>query len=102
MVHNSGEARTIATEWADRCASLLSRSDWERVCTALGELHDQLREEIPDEAEFEVVFPYLVSGVIHRLGDLPIETLAQAQVYASSAQQDHRALADTWMQRNRH
>jgi len=100
MAHNSGEVHAVAAEWAERCAPLLSTLDWARVHTALSELHDQLREDIPDEAEFELVFADLVSGIIHRLGDAPVETQSQAQVYASSAEHDHRVQAESWLQRH--
>ena len=48
MDHNPGAAHAVAIEWADRCAALLSMHAWEHVSAALGELHDQLREDIRD------------------------------------------------------
>jgi hypothetical protein len=100
MARNPGEARAVAEEWAERCAPLLSMRDWATVHAALGELHDQLREDIPDEAEFALVFADLVSGIIRRLGDAPVQSLSQAHVYACSGEDDHRALADAWLHRH--
>src|SRR5262245_57409832 len=92
----------VAYEWAERCALLLSHHDWQQVCEALGEIHDQLREDIPDDTQFDRLFPSLVAGLIERLGGLGIESLAQAQVYRCSADGEHRARASSWMQQHLH
>jgi hypothetical protein len=102
MIDGSMRLHNVAHEWAERCAPLLSHQDWQRVREAIGELHDQLREDVPDETEFDRLFSDLVAGVIDRLGSLGIESWAQAQVYRCSANGDHRARATSWMQQHRH
>jgi hypothetical protein len=88
---------TLVTELVDRCTALLSDADWDRVYRALTEMHDQLREDVPDEEEFCAIFPEFVAGLIQRLGDRPVAGLAQAQVYANSATPEHRACAGAWI-----
>jgi hypothetical protein len=92
------EARKhLVAELVDRCAALLSDADWDRVYGALTEMHDQLREDVPDEEEFCAFFPDFVAGLVHRLGDQRVAGLAQAQVYANSAAAEHRAWAGAWI-----
>jgi hypothetical protein len=87
----------LVEELVERCASLLSSDDWDRVYVALTEMHDQLREDVPDEEEFCTFFPDFVAALIGRLGNQPVCGLAQAQVYANSASADHRAWAGAWI-----
>lgn len=91
---------SLVEEIADRCVKLLSAGDWDRVYAALAEMHDQLREDIPDEEEFCVFFPQVVARLIDRLGDRPIGVLAQAQVYANSADPVQRADAGAWIKQH--
>jgi hypothetical protein len=89
--------KNLVAELVDRCAILLSQADWDRVYRALGEMHDQLREDVPDEEEFGALFPEFVAGLVHRLGDQRVAGLAQAQVYSNSAAAEHRAWAGAWI-----
>jgi hypothetical protein len=102
MIHSASELHRIAREWVDRCATLLSTADWERVRHALGEMHDQLREDVVDDAEFDELFADLVAGLIDRLGNHPVVSLSQAQIYLGSGDETHRAAANSWLQRNQH
>jgi hypothetical protein len=102
MIHNSPELHRLALQWVDRCATLLSAQDWERVRQALGDMHDQLREDVPDEAEFDELFGDLVAGLIDRLGSHQVQSLPQAQIYLFSADEAHRISAATWLEANRH
>lgn len=90
----------FAHELVERCAKLLSAGDWKKVYSALSEMHDQLREEIPDDERFCAVFPEFVAGLIDRLGDGDIHSLEQAQVYANSANAAHRNVAGVWIKQH--
>jgi hypothetical protein len=102
MIQHSTGLHQLALEWVDRCATLLSAQDWEQVRRALGEMHDQLREDVPDEAEFDELFAELVAGLIDRLGNNKVESLPQAQIYLYSGDEAHRAAAAAWLEANRH
>ena len=102
MIHNSAELHQLALQWVDRCATLLSPHDWEHVRHALGEMHDQLREDVPDDAEFDELFADLVSGLIDRLGNRRVDSLPQAQIYLYSADETHRIAGTSWLEANRH
>jgi hypothetical protein len=102
MIQHSTEPHQLALQWVDRCAALLSAQDWERVRRALGEIHDQLQEDVPDEAEFDELFADLVAGLIDRLGNHQVDSRPQAQIYSYSADEHHRAWAAAWLEANRH
>src|SRR5438105_5036486 len=97
---DSPQLSALAQELAARCAAILEPQDWDRIVIALGEMHDQLLEDIPDEGEFDLLFPDVVAGLIDRLGNTPVQCRPQAQVYISSADEDHRARARAWLQEN--
>ena len=100
MSPSSSVQDRFTQELVERCAKLLSAADWKRVYAALGEMHDQLREDIPDEERFCAVFPEFVAGLIDRLGDGQIGSLEQAQVYANSANPSHRTVAGAWIKQH--
>lgn len=100
MPASSSVQDRFTQELVERCAKLLSASDWKRVYAALGEMHDQLREDIPDDERFCTVFPEFVAGLIDRLGDGQIASLEQAQVYANSANPGHRSVAGAWIKQH--
>jgi hypothetical protein len=92
----------LASELAERCAQLLSPQDWEHVSNALGEMHDQLREDIPDELAFDAVFADIVANLIDRLGRPPVRSWDQARIYKTSANSTHRAMATAWITLRQH
>ena len=98
----SQDHRQLATELAARCAPLLSAQDWEHVRSALGEMHDQLAEDLPDEHEFAEVFGDFVAKLIDRLGNPNVASWDQAYIYRRSANGEHRARAATWIERRQH
>ena len=63
---------------------------------------DQLREDVSDEAEFDELFADLVAGLIDRLGNHKVGSLAQAQIYVYSADEAHRIVGASWLEANRH
>jgi hypothetical protein len=92
----------LAAELAERCARLLSAQDWELVSDALGQMHDQLCEDVPDEGDFNAVFGELVARLIDRLGCPAVGSWDQALVYRASANTTHRAMAAAWILPQQH
>jgi hypothetical protein len=95
--HTAYDRDVLAAELAERCARLLSPQDWALVGDALGQMHDQLRDDIPDEDDFAAVFAGLVSDLIDRLGRPAVGSWAQARVYRASANAAHRSMAARWI-----
>jgi hypothetical protein len=89
-------------ELAERCARLLTPQDWQLVSAALGEMHDQLQEDLPDHLECEQVFSEMVATLIDRMGQPEIDSMAQAEIYSCSADSVHRDRASQWMKDRRH
>jgi hypothetical protein len=96
------DRHALAVELAERCAPLLSPHDWEGVSAALGEMHEQLLEDLPEEGECEEVFGDMVATLIDRLGNAEIASWPQAHVYRRSANADHRERAALWVKRRHH
>jgi hypothetical protein len=92
----------LAAELADRCANLLSPQDWEHVSAALGEMHDQLFEDIPDQHEFNALFPAFVATLIDRLGRPAVGSWDQARIYRASASTTHQSMAADWTKPRQH
>ena len=96
------DREALATELADRCANLLSPQDWEHVSAALGEMHDQLLEDIPDQDEFNALFAACVATLIDRLGRPAVGSWDQARIYGASASTTHQSMAADWIKPRQH
>jgi hypothetical protein len=96
-----GGRHALAVELADRCVGLLSPHDWDHVHVALGEMHDQLVEDIPDQEEFNEVFGSFVASLVERLGCPAVASWEQARIYVASGNRDHRDLGDAWIKLRR-
>ena len=93
----------LTAEPAERCAPpLLSPEDWQTVAGALGEMRDQLLEDIPDEAGLNEMFGDFVANLIELLADPEIASWDQAGIYARSSNRDHRARAAAWTKQRQH
>ena len=96
------DRHVLASELVERCAPLLSAEDWYQVRDALGQMHDQLREDIPDQQDCDALFADLVAALIDRLGRTAVDSWDQAQIYATSASGAHRSLAAAWKAPRQH
>ena len=92
----------LAAELAEGCAEPLSPQDWEQVSSALGEMHDQLLEDLADEDELSGVFGEMLARLIDKLGNPSIGSWPQARIYARSADRNHRERAALWMKPHHH
>ncbi len=91
----------LIEELADFWVSALEHGNWEQRLQVLNKIHDQLRADLATKAEFEMVSPRFVSAIIDRLGAPPVESSAQATIYAYSLNEVHRDAASAWSLRNR-
>ena len=95
--------QSLAAELAERCYPPLRHKPWPDRLAALGEMHDQLRDDLPDGAAFRATFRLFVALVVDRFGNPPIAQerdarerdgwRAQAGIYANSARPEHRRAA---------
>jgi hypothetical protein len=84
-------------EVAEGRAQLLSPQDWDEVSSALGEMRDQLLEDLAGDDDLNCVFDGMVARLIDKLGNPDIASWPQARIYARSADPNHRERAALWM-----
>ncbi len=96
--------QSLAAELAERCYPPLRHKPWPDRLAALGEMHDQLRDDMPDGAAFRATFALFVALLVDRFGNPPITRehdgwRAQAGIYANSARPEHRRAAAALLDR---
>lgn len=91
----------LAVELADRWLPAIEAAGWHDRLMLLNEVHDHLREEIPDFERFCDVFPRFIAELIDRLADPVIRSADQAHVFANSANPAHRNAAAAWFREQR-
>lgn len=91
----------LAIELADRWLEPIRAASWAERLALLNEIHDHLREEIPEFDRFCDVFPRFIAALIDRLADPAITSADQAHVFANSANSDHRQAASAWFRSQR-
>ncbi|MBK5930601.1 PilZ domain-containing protein [Halochromatium salexigens] len=91
----------LVEELAEFWVSALEHGNWERRLHVLNKIHDQLRADLATKAEFDMVSPRFVAAIIDRLGAPPVESEAQAKIYAYSLNEVHRDAASAWSLRHR-
>ena len=93
------DADTLAEELADFWFSAIAEAGWAERVRILKEICAQLLADMETRAEYEAVSPRFVAALIERLGAPPVESTAQAQIYATSALDRHREASRAWSQR---
>ncbi|WP_019625770.1 PilZ domain-containing protein [Thioalkalivibrio sp. ALJT] len=91
MNHNE-----LAQELAEFWLPTLVDRDWEGRLEVLNEIHAQLYQDLPTQEEYDSIASRFVAAVIEHLGTPPICDKAQAQIYATSAEQGHWSAAFAW------
>ena len=91
----------LAVELADRWLTAIQAASWPQRLALLNEIHDHLREEIPEFDRFCEVFPRFIAALINRVGDTVIRSADQAHVFANSADNAHRQAAAAWFREQR-
>lgn len=91
----------LAVELAERWLGPIRAVDWAGRLSLLNEIHDHLREEIPDFGRFCDVFPEFVAELIRRIDDPTVRSSDQAHIFANSADERHRQAAAAWFAEQR-
>ena len=86
-------AEELGEELADFWLSAMVSADWDERYRLLEEIFTQLRSDLDDANQFEAVSRSFVSALIQRIGEAPVESAAQARVYALSGSARHRDAA---------
>lgn len=97
-LHRASE--DLAMELARRWKAAFEFRSWPQRLELLHQIHEQLREDLHDFEMYCAVSPLLVRELIDYLSSGPIESLAQAQVYANSIDLEHRRAAKEWFTRS--
>jgi len=90
----------LTNELLDRWTPALQGKDWARRLALLGQIHEQLQEDIKDMETYCAVSPMFIAGLIERLGTEDVSSLEQAHIYSNSGNEVHRQLAGTWLARH--
>ena len=86
----------LAVELAERWLGPIRAADWAGRLSLLNDVHDHLREEIPDFDRFCDVFPQFIAELIRRIADPTVRSSDQAHIFANSADERHRQAAAAW------
>jgi hypothetical protein len=102
MAHDTGpqvdeQMQQLANELLDRWAPALQGKDWAKRLVLLGQIHEQLQEDIKDLETYCAVSPLFLAGLIDRLGVSEVDSVEQAHIYANSGSEAHRQLAGVWL-----
>ena len=90
-------AEKLASELAVHWVSMLKPKSWSERLSLLHEVHEQLQEDLRDLKIYCAVSPLLIREIIELLAGGPVESLAQAHIYANSDDADHRRAAYEWL-----
>ena len=91
----------LVSELVERWAPRLSPLPWKERLGLLVDIHEQLFEDIGDLRQSAEISPLLVAALIKRWGTPAVVCAEQAQIYANSESQFHRAAASEWFSRGR-
>ena len=91
----------LVEDLVDFCFSPFEQGNWEQRFQVLGKIHEQLRTDLATDAEYRDISPRFVAAVIERLGAPPVESGAQAKIYALSSNEVHRDASRAWTMQNR-
>lgn len=91
----------LAVELANRWLEATKVASWPERLALLNEIHDHLRDEIPEFDRFCDVFPRFIAELINLLSDPVIRSSDQAHVFANSAEPSHRQAAAAWFKEQR-
>jgi hypothetical protein len=90
-------AEQLAAELAGRWKTAFELRSWAERLHLLHEVHEQLREDLRDFEMYCAVSPLFVRELIDHVSGGPVQSLAQAHVYANSSDTGHRQAAREWL-----
>jgi hypothetical protein len=91
--------QALAKELCERWAATLWPLCWRDRIRFLGDVHDQLTDDLRSFETVATVFPDFVAQLIRRWGTPPIVCREQAHIYACSSDLAHRDAAGLWLKR---
>jgi hypothetical protein len=83
----------LAEDLANFWFSAIAVASWEGRLKILEQIDAKLLADLENRSDYEAVAPRFVAAVIERLGFPPVESRAQAQIFARSAHERHRDAA---------
>lgn len=89
----------LAKELCDRWASSLWPMCWRDRIRLLGDVHDQLTDDLRSFDTVAAVYPEFIANLIRRWGTPAIICREQAHIYSCSADSAHRDAAGLWLKR---
>jgi hypothetical protein len=90
----------LAEELAERWTWLLVGKDWAVRFQLLQQVHEQLRDDLGNHDLYAAVSQAFIRNIIQRLSGGAVTSLAQAHIYANSADEEHRRAASEWLSEN--
>ena len=92
---------SLAEDLVRRWTPEFRARDWSQRLQLLNELHEQLLEDLGDLDFYCAVSPVFIRKLIDKLAEDAISSTAQAQIYANSADKEHRRVAGEWLEQHR-
>jgi len=98
ILQHQRQVEALTDELVERWATLFQPKTWPERLQMLGQMHEQLQDDIGDLEIYSSVSRIFIKKLIDRLDDgRPVSSTAQAHVYANSDDQDHRQAAGEWL-----
>ena len=100
QIISRGEIETLTDELVRRWAPLFEPKSWPERLQLLGDLHEQLQDDIGDFDVYATVSRVFIKKLIACFNDgEPVSSSSQAYVYANSDDEKHRHAAAQWLSR---
>jgi hypothetical protein len=97
----NGEVETLVEEFVRRWIGSFVAKDWSERLELLNQLHEQLLEDLGDLDLYCAISPVFIRRLIEGLSGGPVESAAQANIYANSDSKEHRQAAGAWLAAHR-
>lgn len=94
------ELEPLVEELVQRWLRQFKDQSWAERLELLNEMHEQLLEDLGDMDLYCAVSPLFIARLIEALAEDPIGSMAQAHIYANSANEEHRRAAGDWLARH--
>ncbi len=92
------QVEALTDELAERWTALFEPKTWPERLQLLGQIHEQLQDDIGDLEVYSAVSRIFIKKLIARLDDgKPVSSTPQAHIYANSDDEDHRRAAGEWL-----
>ncbi len=93
----SRAAEELAKELVVRWGPLFADKSWAERLPLLNEVHEQLQDDLGDFDIYAEISPIFIRELIEHLRGGMVQSREQAQIYANSADPEHRRQAGAWL-----